>query len=266
MFSRSVADRLEGEAVARVQRERRAVAPVQGRLAPPEQARVLDVVVDQEGVVEQLDRHRRGRASSSGPPKASQRGQAQARAQGLARRGSGSRSSARRDTGLAARGGKAPLQVVGDDGAVARQAGRRLRPPSSREPSVGRAAPGRGAGTRRRAGRRPGAARGTCPAQRRPPTATVTSELAGSRPGRGDRSVRVRTSRRWSGATRRRGWPTRGTTAADRTAAAAVVLCSHSAGARRGRPVRHPAGAGRSCSAPGAATTGWRRGTGGRPR
>ncbi len=84
MFSRSVAHRLQGEPVAGVQRERRAVAPVEGGLAPPQQAGVLDVVVDQERVVEQLDRDGRGQGVVERAAEGLAGGQAEARAQGLA--------------------------------------------------------------------------------------------------------------------------------------------------------------------------------------
>ena len=91
-------------------------------------------------------------------------GQAQARAQGLAAARRGSRASGG-EVRLAVRGGEAPLHVVGDDGAVARQAAGRLQ--RRRHGCVRRRA-GRGdaAGTRRRAGRRRGAARGRRPGQR----------------------------------------------------------------------------------------------------
>jgi hypothetical protein len=76
LAQQTLADDQQG--VAGIERELRAVRGGQGRAAPPGGAAVHDVVVDEERVVQQLDRDRHGqrggRRSAEGPA----RGQAQA--------------------------------------------------------------------------------------------------------------------------------------------------------------------------------------------
>ena len=151
-----------GQRIARVERECRAVLGGQGRAAAPAQAAVDDVVVHEERVVQQLDRHggrqdvRRPAAEGAGS------GQAEGRAQGLAgparvdardavepgvRLPVGDRVEHRPAHGVVHRG-----QAILDE---VRVRPRSWRPKQARRP--------RSASTRLRAPR-PGRCRGRCPA------------------------------------------------------------------------------------------------------